>query len=62
MKQLLKAVLMLVGVSLAILLVMFLVSYGEYMATTTGNMWWLLFYVPHVVWMVWYIKLNANRG
>ena len=36
------------------------ISYGEFMITTTGNMLWALFYIPHAIALVWYVKYRSK--
>ena len=47
--------------AIAMILGLALISYGEFMITTTGDMRWALFYVPHVVCLVWFIVRKTKR-
>ena len=55
-------VIMLCTVAVALVMVAAVIGYGEYKMTTTGDIMWALFYVPHVVFIVWYTRKRAKTN
>lgn len=60
-QQGIKALIILAVITLSAAISFFAISYGEYKVNTTGNLWWLLFYVPHLVCGVWYLKYKSKH-
>ena len=48
--------------AIAVVLGVALISYGEFMITSTGDMRWALFYVPHTVLLVWFMIRKAKNN
>ena len=48
--------------TIALILGVALISYGEFMMTSTGDIRWALFYVPHLVCIVWFIVYKSKSN
>lgn len=48
--------------AVGLVMVCIVFGYGEYQMTTTGDLRWALFYVPHAILLIWYIHTKYKQN